>query len=91
MGEGSLAALLWALTQTGEAAVDKQQQATGLRSSKQRRVKKVQRKFSAKPKSRTCTVGSFQGLVLSLVGVEHKITAPRWVVSIYQPLWCGVK
>lgn len=86
MGEGSLAALLWALTQTGEAAVDKQQQATGLRSSKQRRVKK---EFSTKPKSRTCTVGSFQGLVLSLVGLEYKITAPRWVVSIYQPLWCG--
>lgn len=40
MGEGSLVVLPWALTQTGEAAVDKQQQATGLCPSKHHRVKK---------------------------------------------------
>lgn len=48
MGEGSLALLLWALTQTGEAAVDKQRQATGLCSSKHRRVKKG---LSLKPRA----------------------------------------
>lgn len=47
MGEGSLA-LPWPLTQTGEAAADKQQQATGLCLSKRRQIKK---EFSVKPRA----------------------------------------